>query len=243
MPPIRPSGKKSREHVLIFSSVAQRHPNLSALAGQCVALGAQIESLYGSVLTTILGAEAAPAAAMYRSIQSTSIQTTVVLAAAKTVLKQEQFDILSTIVGVCNSALKARHQLAHWVWGQSSGYPDAIVLIDPKALLEYETGIGRFMYPNEGRGLLDDFDVRTCLVYDEKALREAVARLFEAEDLLARFRFAIIPNMRDISDQALAGLPELKRQPAIAAALSALEQQRQKSPEAKPRRRGRGRSA
>ena len=241
MPPIRPSGKKAQEPVFILSGVALRYPQLSAIAANCVALGAQIESLYGSVLTTFLGADAAPAAAMYRSIQNSSIQTTVVLAAAKTVLRSDEYDVLSVIVGICNSALKTRHRLSHWVWGQCSGYPDAIVLIDPKALLEYEIGIGRFMYPNEGRGLLAKFDTKTCMVFDKVALTEALNKLSEAENLLATFRVGIIPAMRDISSESVAGLPELRRQPAIAKALSALEQQRQKNPEAKPRQRGRGR--
>lgn len=242
MPPVRPSGKKAREFVFILSGVARRYPELSAIAANCIALGAQIESLYGSILTTVLGAEAAPAAAMYRSIQNSSIQTTVVLAAAKTVLKPSEFDVLSVIVGICNAALKPRHQLAHWVWGQSNGYPEAIVLIDPKALLEYEIGIGRFMVPNEGRALLDKFDTRTCAVYDKPALDEALNALVEAEMLLATFRYSVIPQLRQISDDSVAGLPQLKRQPAIAAALRALEQQRQGNPAKPARSRGRGRS-
>ncbi len=241
MPPKSPAGKKAKESVTIFSSVAIKLPKLSAVAARCIALGGQIESLYGAILTTVLGANATPAAAMYRSLQSQNAQLAVVHAAAKTVLSDEEMDIFSIITAVCNRALKSRNHLAHWVWGMSGAYPDAIVLIDPVALLEYETGLGRFMWPNEGRVLLAGFDVRRCLVYDANALKEAEANLVMAEDLLAQFRLLVIPLLRNQPGQYDPVLRQLKRQSGIAEGLRALEKQRLGNPAKRLRLRGRGR--
>jgi hypothetical protein len=159
---------------------------------------------------------------MYGSLRNTTMQTQAVLATAKSVLEPEEHDVLVAISALCTRALKPRNHLAHWVWGQSRGYPEAIILIDPKPLLEYETGIGRFAFPNEGRGLLASFDSRTCLVFDRLALDEALAGLREAEELLARFRFGITPGMREISEPSLAGLPELRRHPALAKTIAGI---------------------
>jgi hypothetical protein len=242
MPPINPSGKKPGELVAIFSTVAMLHPNLSARAAKCIALGAQIESLYGAILTTVLGAHAAPAAAMYRSLNSLNAQSRVALAAAEVVLEEDDMDILNAITAICNRALKHRHRLAHWVWGRSPAYENAIVLINPEALLEYETGAQGFMHPNEGRGLLEDFDISRCLVYNEKALDEAVKELTEAEDLLAHFRFAVIPYWKQrLKHPDWIGLHVLKRHLSVVAELESLARRRDKNPSKSVRQRGRGR--
>jgi hypothetical protein len=245
MPPLNPSGKKAKIPVAIFSKIAITRPELSSRAARCIALGAQIESLYGAVLTTVLGAYAAPAAAMYRSLQSLNAQLAVVHAAAEVVLNQEEMGVLNAITRISNRALKHRHRFAHWVWGHHQGYPDALTLIKPEALLEYETSAQGFMHPNEGRGLLDGFDVGRCLVYDAKALDEAIKELQEAESLLSQFRLVVIPynraNRANLPDWL--GLQQLKLQPAIAEELRALEKQRSGTPAKPSRWRGRGRSA
>jgi len=194
MPPYRPAGKKAKETVFIRSQVAELYPALSARAARCFALGAQIESLYGAILITFLGANAKPAAAMYRSLQSLNAQSSVVQAAAEAVLNEQELDLLAAITVLCNRAMKHRHRLAHWVWGSSQSFPDAIVLIDPQHLLEYEMR-GSYFSPNEGRGLLAAFDKSTCFVYDEKVLREVVAELAEAESFLAEFRMSVIHHI------------------------------------------------
>jgi hypothetical protein len=243
MPPKSPAGKKAKEFVAIYSGVATAYPEVGAAAARCIALGAQIESLYGAILTTMLGANASPAAAMYRSLESINAKSAVVHAAAQAVLTPEEMDLLSAVTAICNRALKHRHRLAHWVWGKSAAYARAVVLIDPKHLLEYETGIGRFMYPNEGRGLLESFDTKTCLIYDLEALNEAAAELVAAENYLAQVRFSIVPNIRKLAPKHGLGLPQLAAQPAIAAELQALEKRRQKNPAKPVRQRGRGRAA
>lgn len=242
MPPRPPRGKKAKDTVWVMSSVATQYPQAGASAARCIAIGAQIESLYGAILTTMLGANAAPAAAMYGSLRSISAQTSAVLAAAEAVLNKDEMDLFSVVTAICNRALKHRHRLAHWVWAQSNGYPGALVLIDPTALLGYELGIGRFQYPNEGRGLLDNFDPTSSLIYDQSALNEAVKELVEAENYLAQFRFAVIPSLRKNSAESGLGLPQLATQPAIAVELRAMKQRRQKNPTTPTRPRGRGRS-
>ena len=242
MPPYRPSGRKAKEPVFIRSGVAELYPEVSALAARCIALGAQIESLYGAILITMLGANAKPAAAMYRSLQSLNAQSTVVQAAAEAVLENDELDLLAAISSLTNRSMVHRHRLAHWVWGSSSGYPDAIVLINPKMLLEYEVDLGRFSWPNEGRGLLDKFDIKTCFIYDAKALREVITGLAEAENFLAQFRFSVIPMIRRNPAMRDQGFPELARQPALMLELKSLAAKRQKNPQVPPPRPRKGRS-
>jgi hypothetical protein len=238
MPPYRPAGKKAKETVFIRSQVAELYPALSARAARCFALGAQIESLYGLILTTMLDADAKPAAAMYRSLTSLNAQSAAVQAAAEAVLNDDELDVLAAISSLCNRAMKHRHRLAHWIWGSSFAYPEAIILIDPVVLLEFETGAVRFTSPHDGRGLLDPFPVSSCYVYDEDALEEAVRNLAEAERLLAEFRVSVIPGVRERGG-VHAGFAPLKEHPAVKLELQVLAARRQNNqskPTARPRK-------
>ena len=243
MPPTRPAGKNAKETIQVLSWVADWKPHLSSKASRCIALGSLIENLYGAILTSMLGANAKPAAAMYKSLQSLNAQSAVVLAAAEAVLSDDELDVLSAVTSLCNRAMKHRHRFAHWVWGHSKGYPEAIILIDPKALLEYELETAVTQGNNDNRGLQTNFDPSSCLIYDEAALVEAVNELKSAEENLARFRFAVLPFSRQLSRVAGAYQPlrEIAEQPDVKLELQRWAEKRQKNPEAQPPRPRRGR--
>ena len=199
MPPKRLSGSEPRPKVQVLSWVAEWKPHLSAKAARCIALGSLIENLYGTIMVSMLGARAKPAAAMYASMRNARAQADAVRAVARVTLTQEELDFLDAVKVICDRAKKHRHHFAHWIWARADSYPEAITLINPADLLEYEANQpGMVQSNNDNRGLQSSFDPSGCLIYDEQALDEALAELIEAEELLAQLRILYVDFARKI---------------------------------------------
>lgn len=234
------SVRRDARPYLAADIIVKQQPELAALAAGVIAHAAHIENLFGAILTTMLGANAAPAAAMFRALTSMNAQADVLAAAAEVVLDPVDQDLLGVLTALCEKAAKHRHRLAHWAWAGCFELPDAIILIDPEGLLEYELNTNSFMSPNEGRGLGDDFDPKWALVYRKKDLEEAVAALNRAHMLLSVFRTCVVPFVREEPRFRDPQYPRLLAQPEIAEALAKLAEARKSNPSAQARGRRKG---
>lgn len=125
---------------LTARSAVQRNPELVAKVGHAIAMAAHIENLFTGILTTMLGAQAKPAAAMLRSLHSMGVKSQAMKAAAEEALAPDLLDLFTAINDLCDSAAVHRQRLVHWAWAQANQVPNALLFIDPKALLAHEAG-------------------------------------------------------------------------------------------------------
>jgi hypothetical protein len=191
----QPLSRVKKDAIFYLSAgAATDKPILAAKVARCIALAAHIENLLAGILTTMLGAQAKPAAAMLRSLHSLGVKSQAIKAAAEEALSPDLLDLFTVIMGLCDKAADHRHRFVHWSWAQCDQLPDALLFIDPKALLSHEVEAAGFMYPNEGRGFYDDIDKRRVLVYRAGSLDRAVTALVLANDKLAAFRLCVIPH-------------------------------------------------
>jgi hypothetical protein len=184
---------------LTAKHISTTRPELATKVAHAIALSSLIENLFAAMLTTMLGAQARPAAAMLRSLQSLGLKRAAIKAAAEEVLTDhDELDLFTAVVDECDSASKHRNRFVHWAWATASVGNvdlDALVFIDPKALLAHEANARGHMYPNDGRGLYgDEIDRSGVLVYRARDLDEAVAELERAHDYLSALRMLVIPS-------------------------------------------------
>jgi hypothetical protein len=112
---------------------------MAALVCSIIATWAWVDQQLGLLLVQVLGAEAAPAIAMYSVLKNPQVQELALDAAAKASLRDDQYDVFSAVLMVVESAQKERHKLAHWVWANCEEVPGALLLVDPKYLKRQHT--------------------------------------------------------------------------------------------------------
>jgi hypothetical protein len=123
----------------------RRYPALAADLGEIIALWSRIESTLGIALAMMLKAGVRVSVAMYGAILSSQAQMDALEAAARVTLGPEDFRLFGAVLTLVKRAGSKRHKLAHWLWGYSPEITDALLLIDPDAVLEFSAGHSEFL--------------------------------------------------------------------------------------------------
>jgi hypothetical protein len=121
--------------VLTPAAIAQR-PHLGMLAMQTVATGSQTEQVAGQILSTLLGADLAIGLAMYEALSGAEAKRAALEGAAKAALLADDFQLFRAVVSVTRSARQRRNEFAHHIWGFSPQLDNALLLVDPRDVLQ-----------------------------------------------------------------------------------------------------------
>jgi hypothetical protein len=114
------------------NSVMLLRPGVGARVAQYIAEYSEIESLLGLFLALLLHANQKAIMAIWSGIENRAAQSRVITSAAKAVLPQEHFDVISVLMTIdVTPCQKYRDRLAHWNWGYSDELSDALVLREP----------------------------------------------------------------------------------------------------------------
>lgn len=131
-------------HSITFDTNAlNSKPEMAILVASIFAASASVDHELSLLLVRILGAEAAPALAIYGVLESQSLQRKALVAAASAHFEKSpsEFEIFSAVISAAECAQADRHRLAHGVWAKSEQLPDALLVVDPKALKENTTAM------------------------------------------------------------------------------------------------------
>jgi hypothetical protein len=140
-------------------------PELATQAIEAIASWANVESFMLQLFVYLLGGKEAVAADMYLALDGEGPKKAVVMAAAKSILEQDPFDLFLAIMSLVDTSQKERNKLAHWTWGDSPMLPDAILLIDPRHLLHPELGFDKanvYVYTQQDFGAIIAANDRLC---------------------------------------------------------------------------------
>lgn len=114
------------------SDIMTLQPQIAVLVAECIAEWAEIEATVGVILAVLLEASPNAALAMFRATENRSTQFKMVSAAAEQQIPQSEFDLLEAIFSAhVRPSAKDRDKLAHWCWGYSPQFPDALLLTEP----------------------------------------------------------------------------------------------------------------
>lgn len=242
MPPQPLSRVRSQALVFVGATgVTSARPVLVQLAAQAIATWADIENQFGGMLTTMLGANAGPAAAMFNALLSAAAQMAALRAAATSVLgaASREHELFGVVIDEAARAAGHRNRFAHWCWAHCDELPDALLFVDPEELMEHDMKRGGTEAPFDGHALLGELDRSRILVYRERDLKAAVADLQEASYSVSHLRYLIAVRGVAASPVLDQLYRDLTTRPKIAEALSRIRSRQQSAP---TERRGRRRT-
>lgn len=115
-----------------------RHPEIAVLALEAIASWSNVEAFLLQLFMQLLGGNESLAASVYLALDGQSAKTNAIKGAAANALRdrQQELALLEAILAIAKTNEKDRNKLAHWTWGDSPNLPDAVLLVDPHAMLD-----------------------------------------------------------------------------------------------------------
>jgi hypothetical protein len=146
-----------------------------------------VEYRLSLLLVRVLGADAAPALAMFSTLTAQHLQLGALEAAAKVALSVEEFDVFKAATNVTDRVQTPRNHLAHWIWGSCLELPDALLLAEPKSAKERDRELTLALERSDTAGVntaemakLNSYDPTKIRVYKEADLERAALDIEEA---------------------------------------------------------------
>lgn len=128
------------------SPLAER-PELALLAIQVIASWSNVEAFMMRLFVNLMGGSTDLAATVYLSLEIQSAKSAAINAAAAVKLSEQEKALLRAILALVKSHQKSRDKIAHWIWGTAPQLPDALLLANPKDLIEIPPDTDRiFVY-------------------------------------------------------------------------------------------------
>jgi hypothetical protein len=162
-------------------------PHLAKLVANIFAHWGLVEYRLSLLLVRVLGADAAPALAMFSTLTAQHLQLGALEAAAKVALSLEEFDVFQAGIAVTDSVQTPRNQLAHWIWGTAPELPKALLLAEPKSAKERDRELALALERSDTQGVnteemarLNSYDPARINVYTESDLQRAERDIEEA---------------------------------------------------------------
>lgn len=233
----QPLSRVRRDAAIITGSVALRaNPQLAGPLAKIIADGAGIDYVLGFVLTNILRADPETGMAMYEALSGAEARRAALRAAAQSKLPPEDFELFNALEIATESARRIRNLVAHFVHGHTKSIKDALLLIDPQAMIEVDVGIQKvnLEMASMRRALAPPvLDKSRVWVYRFKDLQEASEVVDRALSLWSLFGMGIHYS----TDYSLGvGVrTQLRAAPEVLAGLATLK--KRKPPKGQPRRR------
>ena len=171
-------------------SVLNDNPELAKLVASIFGLWASMQHSLSLLLTSVLGADAEPAIAMFATLTAQRAQLFALEAAAKAALSPNDFDVFSAAISMTGRVQTPRNHLAHWIWGSCEQLPDALLLAEPKAQKDRERELNLAFERAGGPDVkeiinLERYNPGTVLVYRRGDLERAKRDLEDAERITA----------------------------------------------------------
>jgi hypothetical protein len=215
MPPQPLRSIRRNATAIADANALARFPAMAAQIGTIVAVWSRVESLLGTVLAFMLKSGIRVSMAMYSVILNSQIQMAVLKAAAKVVLTPDDFKLFSAVLILVNRAGQKRHKLAHWSWGYSPEITDALILIDPDAVLDFISASSEFVNEsldaNSRTPPPERLDLSRAFVYRERELLEIISEIIEVEAIVRKFvLLAANPARADEPRSQLLAMPQIQ---------------------------------
>jgi hypothetical protein len=176
-------------------------PKLASLVCQIFATWSTIEQELNFLFFVVLGADAAPAIAIYAELRTQQLQLVALEAAAKAALSEDDYLIFKAATSIATSVQTPRNHLAHWAWGRCRERPDLLALANPKMLKERDFRVAKHIVgkPLETLDALEVavlhlFDNSEIIAYSNADLERALRDLKAAQFILHYLRLYLDPR-------------------------------------------------
>jgi hypothetical protein len=135
----QPLSRVKRHALVEFGGeVLKPYPELCCIVMETISFGAQVEFNWSAILVDILRSDPKTGIAMYEALSGGESRRAALLGAAKSAMSDADFMLLQSIDIVLAPARRVRNDFVHHIWGISAKVPNALLLIDPKSLRQFE---------------------------------------------------------------------------------------------------------
>lgn len=201
-------------HVVLNTDTLAEKPDFAIIICEIFATWASIERDLKALLVRLLGADVAPAHAIFSILQTQSLQSKALRAAAKATLDAQGLEAFTAFMVVTESVQKSRNRLAHWAWGSCKTRPDLLVLADPDMLKERDVRAATF-FQAQRKGKVDiketwdaiQFNNSYILAYTKADLQRELRDIKQAEYITLLFGIYLDPSIGFLHSKTL-DLPE-----------------------------------
>jgi len=205
-------------YLTLETDALDKLPDMAVLVAKIFATWASIERDLNVLLVRLIGANSAPAHAIYSILRTQSLQSTALQAAAKSSLDPRFFDAFLAVMTILDGAKASRNKLAHWQWGKCKERPDLLVIADPDRLKEKDRDvIAWFQEFDPTSPKLKEwfengfermqFDPKHFIAFTKADLEREVRDLKQAAHILLMFGMVLDPSSGMANAKAF-GLPE-----------------------------------
>lgn len=177
-----------RRHIPIHfvSDALNNRPAFSGPIAKTILLAATGDNLWSSVLSRLLGAEAAAASAIHTAVRREAVQWQVITAAANVHLNDNDYRLFWAVRYTWGQAIKDRNIFAHWIAGYSDEIPNAILFGEPEMLASWSAAI-HLAHFHGSTPQTGTTDLSKILMFYETNMKNSIRSLSEAHDRVARF--------------------------------------------------------
>lgn len=125
----------------VGARVLNNRPEFTSAIGKCIAVWSQSDNEIGNLFGILLGTDSAPALEVFLSLKKSSNQCDALRAVAKHRLSGQEKKIFDAIIQLYQSLEKQRNALAHGCYGVASNDPDALLWIDIRDHVYFQTEV------------------------------------------------------------------------------------------------------
>lgn len=234
---------KSKAGIKWGPDALKRYPDLCCIVMDTISLGSQIEYNWSVIIVDLLRAEPRAGMAMYEALAGGEARRAALMAASRVSLPKNDYLLVQAVEKALAPTRRNRNNFAHQIWGISDEVPDALMLINPAALREFEVGVATTNFEmSRGRKakMFPDLDRASVMVWKKRDLEEARSSTIDALSILATLTGALNQSypVPGISAQARR---QILRWPQVAQALQ--HSNKKKTPPTPPQPRGARRPA
>ncbi len=136
MPPQPLSKVNPSASVNFLSDTLLQHPHHASLIMRVVTIWSNADALLSQTAARFLDADYAVVMAMFQALASAEARRDALLAAANERLSKDDYNLFRAVLRVVRPSRQRRNDFVHHLWGTSAELPDAMLLAEPKVVIQ-----------------------------------------------------------------------------------------------------------
>lgn len=126
-----------KANIIFHPNVLLKTPALGVLPMTVISHWARIDAVLATLLSGMLKSDLMIGLAMYQRLMGGEARRSALDGAAKEALNESDYNLYLSVLKVIKPSRDRRNDFAHYMWASSPELPDALLLIDPKAVVKH----------------------------------------------------------------------------------------------------------
>lgn len=200
-------------------------PQLAALVMQTIAVWSAIDHELTVLMTRFLKAEFVVVNDLLNALSGSSARMAALRAVANSSLSADDNLLFLAVMKIVSSARKRRNEFVHGMWATIASLPDALLLVDPKHLANFEARIAEYQVASGAPAPIWPED--KLMVFSEGDIRRDLRDARQICSIVGTFKLTFLAPLVSVQVRS-----KLLEEPLVKSALRTLSSA--SSPESPP---------